>query len=124
MRPFSPHALQLSAINSQRLQNQRRNLRRENLLRKFLRFCDSRTANEASYIPIIGAQTAVLFDLLFGGREDNSDLGLHDDVGHKRAIGGGTETWWFLVLARQADEMNGWEMGGEIGGVLGASHLP
>ena len=97
LRTLGPHALQLSTINSQRLQDQRRDLRREDPLCELLRFCDFRTANEAGYVPIIGAQTAVLFDLLFGGCVDDSDVGLHDDVGYKWAIDGGTETSIFIV---------------------------
>ncbi len=93
IRSFSPPALQLTAIDSQRLQYQRRNLLREDPLCELLRFCDLRTANEASYIPVIGTQTAVLFDLLFGGRVDDPDVGLDDDVGHERAVDGVTETW-------------------------------
>lgn len=40
----------------------------------------------------------MLLDLLFGGRVDDSDVGLDDDVGYEGAVGGGTETW-FLVLS-------------------------
>lgn len=92
LRPLSLNAFQLSAINSQRLQNQRRNLRREDSLCELLRLSDSRTANETSYVPVIGAQTAVLFDLRFGGRVDDSELGFDDDVGHEWAVNGSTES--------------------------------
>ena len=90
---LSPHTLQLTAIDSQRLQYQRCNLLREDPLCELPRLCDLRTANEASYIPVIGAQTAVLFDLLFGGCVDDPDVGLDDDVGHEGAVDGVTETW-------------------------------
>lgn len=59
--------------------------------------CDSRTADEASYDPVVGAQTAVLFDLLFRGGVDDSEIGLNDDVGYEGAVDGGTETWDFGV---------------------------
>lgn len=39
----------------------------------------------------------MLFDFLFGGCVDDSDVGLHDDVGHEGAVDGGTETWIFCV---------------------------
>lgn len=97
LRPLSPHALQFSPINPQRLQNERRNLRREDPLSEFLRFCDLRTANETSYVPVIGAQAAVLFDFLFGGCVDDSDVGLHDDVRDEGVVDGGTETWMSSV---------------------------
>ena len=97
LRPLNPHALQLSPINPQRLQNQRRNLRREDPLREFLRLRDPRTAHEASYVPVIGAQSAVLFDLFLGGRVDDSDDGLDDDVGYEGAVDWGAETWIAVV---------------------------
>ena len=64
---------------------------------ELLRFCDPRTADEAGYVPVVGAQTAVLFDFLFGGRVDGSDEGLDDDVGYEGAVDGSTKTWIFGV---------------------------
>ena len=91
LRPFGSDALQLSAVDSQRLDNQRRNLRRENPLREHLRFPDSRTADEASYVPVVGAQPAVLFDFLFRRRVDDSNVRLDNDVGYERIVDGGSE---------------------------------
>ena len=34
----------------------------------------------------------MLFDLLFGRRIDDSEVGLDDDVGYKWIVDGGTET--------------------------------
>ena len=97
LRPLSPDPLQLSPINPQCLQNQRRNLRREDPLGKYLRLCDSRAAHEASYVPVIDAQSTVLFDFLLGGRVDGSDRRLDDDIGYEGAVDWGAETWVAVV---------------------------
>lgn len=62
-----------------------------------MRLFNPRTADEAGYVPIIGAQPAVLFDLLFGRRVDDSEVGLDNDVGYERAIDGGTKAWILTV---------------------------
>ena len=84
--------MQLPTINSQRLENQRRDLRRKDPLHEHLRSPDSRTANEASYVPIIGAQPAVLFDFLLRRRVDGSNVRLDNDVGYEWIVGWGSKS--------------------------------
>lgn len=51
-----------------------------------------RTANEASHVPIISAYSVVFFDLSFGHRIDDSDVGVDNDVRYERIIDRSTET--------------------------------
>ena len=39
----------------------------------------------------------MLFDFLFGRRIDDSEVGFDDDVGHKRIVDGGIETYIFRL---------------------------
>lgn len=51
----------------------------------------------------------MLFEFLFGGRVDNSEVGLDDNVGYEGAVGRGTETWSFGVSETGWwGEMFGW----------------
>ena len=92
-RIFVPSALQVFSVNTRRLQNQRRNLRREDSLWELLRLRNSWAAHEASYVPVIAAQSAMLLDFLFGGRACCSDERLDEDVGYEGAVDWGAETW-------------------------------